>query len=105
MLAGAETAVRGAPQEMEVAPRVFPLRKALGNQTRNRYLERSLHNATGRSPPEEVVVMSGWLIVVIVLAVVFAFMSWRSRGRREIDLRDAANGTTDVGERWRTGGY
>jgi hypothetical protein len=51
--------------------------------------------------------MPGWLIFLIVLALVAVLLSWRSRrrrGRRDA-LDDFGNGRVDVGERWRTGGY
>jgi hypothetical protein len=52
--------------------------------------------------------MPVWLIVLIVLAVAFLFVSVRRRRRGDARrLRDlsGSDGTINVGERWRTGGY
>jgi ABC-type dipeptide/oligopeptide/nickel transport system permease subunit len=53
--------------------------------------------------------MPAWLIVLMVLVV--ALLVWRSVARRrradELTLRESewGDGTRNVGERWRTGGY
>ena len=51
--------------------------------------------------------MPGWLIFLIVLALVVVLVSWRSWRRRDkrAALDDFGSGSVDVGERWRTGGY
>ena len=51
--------------------------------------------------------MPGWLIFLIVLALVVVLLSWRGRRRRirRDALDEFGSGRVDVGERWRTGGY
>jgi hypothetical protein len=58
--------------------------------------------ASGASPAQGVVDMSGWLISLIVVAIVVLLLFWRNRGRRG---SGRSGGTVDPGERWRTGGY
>jgi len=54
--------------------------------------------------------MPVWLIVLSVLAVAYLLFSFsperrrRRQARRQSDLA-GADGTINVGERWRTGGY
>lgn len=74
---------------------------ALGSDRYADYLERSLHRL-GASPAQGVVDMSGWLIFLIVVAIVVLLLLWRNRGRRG---SGRSGGTVDPGERWRTGGY
>jgi hypothetical protein len=51
--------------------------------------------------------MPGWLIFLVLLAVVVVLWSWRSWRRRGTwhASEDLGSGRIDVGERWRTGGY
>ncbi len=51
--------------------------------------------------------MPGWLIFLIVLALVVVLLSWRTWRRRGSWRApdDLGGGTLNVGERWRTGGY
>jgi hypothetical protein len=57
----------------------------------------------------EVVVVDGWLIVLTVVAValLLRFIVKRLRGGGGARSRDivGGDGTRNVGERWRTGGY
>ena len=65
------------------------------------------HRGRESSLADEVVAMPGWLIFLIVLALVvvpLCWRSWRRRGRRRAS-EDFGSGAIDVGERWRTGGY
>jgi hypothetical protein len=51
--------------------------------------------------------MPFWLILVMVLGAVFVLLSWR-RSRRRSQERGSGewgDGSHNVGERWRTGGY
>jgi hypothetical protein len=45
--------------------------------------------------------MPGWLIFLVVVAIVVLLLYWRSRGRRGLGR---SNETVHMGERWRAGG-